>query len=264
MEAIVFERELVRAGKDAYAPDGRRMLDTLLETIPDPTLTHGPMALIPAAQLYVKDVPDLPHPRGADLLQILWCPTPNVEGESGWVFDGHIEIRWRRAEEVTHPRSVPPVPEYAVDPGKVAIPSVVSPERVVEYPPVWALSEDLRQRIGAWDEAQGNFLYRDECSVARGTKVGGWPVSTRAGAHGHRIPMCECGRRLEALVTFATCEWEPATGTRWVPIEDRNAAGAPVPTANRMPTDLQFSGGRSLQIFYCPASWDHSYKRMVF
>lgn len=34
----------------------------------------GPIAMLPVAQLYVRDVPDLSPPEGKDLLQVLWCP----------------------------------------------------------------------------------------------------------------------------------------------------------------------------------------------
>lgn len=41
----------------------------------DPSLLpEGPHPLVPVAQLYARDVPDLPFPEGTDLLQVLWCP----------------------------------------------------------------------------------------------------------------------------------------------------------------------------------------------
>jgi hypothetical protein len=39
----------------------------------DPVAEKGPLAMIPVAQLYARDVPDLPCPDGTDLLQVLWC-----------------------------------------------------------------------------------------------------------------------------------------------------------------------------------------------
>nr|CAJ89509.1 hypothetical protein SAML0523 [Streptomyces ambofaciens ATCC 23877] len=45
----------------------------------------GPIAMLPVAQLYVRDVPDLSPPEGKDLLQVLWCP-----------FD-HLPRTWQRS-----------------------------------------------------------------------------------------------------------------------------------------------------------------------
>lgn len=61
----------------------------------------GPMAMLPVAQLYVRDVPDLSPPEGKDLLQVLWCP-----------FDHPIMPRtllfWRSAAAVTDILDTPP------------------------------------------------------------------------------------------------------------------------------------------------------------
>ena len=63
----------------------------------------GPIAMLPVAQLYVRDVPDLSPPEGKDLLQVLWCP-----------FDHPIMPRtllfWRSAAAVTDILDTPPEP----------------------------------------------------------------------------------------------------------------------------------------------------------
>ncbi|MFE0512263.1 hypothetical protein [Streptomyces sp. NPDC058964] len=35
---------------------------------------NGPVALVPLAQLFARDVPGLMAPEGRDLVQVLWCP----------------------------------------------------------------------------------------------------------------------------------------------------------------------------------------------
>ncbi len=50
----------------------------------DPSLLpEGPHPLVPVAQLYARDVPDLPFPEGTDLLQVLWCPFIDIVDQSG-------------------------------------------------------------------------------------------------------------------------------------------------------------------------------------
>lgn len=63
----------------------------------------GSIAMLPVAQLYVRDVPGLHVPEGADVLQVLWCP-----------FDHPIMPRtalfWRSAAAVTDIPTTPPEP----------------------------------------------------------------------------------------------------------------------------------------------------------
>ncbi|WP_433207977.1 hypothetical protein ACQP1G_22995 [Nocardia sp. CA-107356] len=55
----------------ALTPQEREILDGLDRTV---RLPKGPIAMLPVAQLFVRDVPGLRPPAGADLLQVLWCP----------------------------------------------------------------------------------------------------------------------------------------------------------------------------------------------
>ncbi|WP_232734341.1 hypothetical protein [Kitasatospora sp. CB02891] len=59
------------AGENLLDPAQRDLLDRLQAGHP----AHaGPNPLLPVAQLYLRDVPGLTGPEGADLLQVLWCP----------------------------------------------------------------------------------------------------------------------------------------------------------------------------------------------
>lgn len=59
------------------------------------------MAMLPVAQLYARNVPDLHTPEGTDLLRVLWCP-----------FDHPIMPRtalfWWSAATITDILSTPP------------------------------------------------------------------------------------------------------------------------------------------------------------
>jgi hypothetical protein len=58
----------------------REALRRIVEGIPMP---DGPIAMLPVAQLYVRDVPGLRPPAGADLVQVLWCPFDHDSDSGG-------------------------------------------------------------------------------------------------------------------------------------------------------------------------------------
>jgi hypothetical protein len=68
-----------------------------------------PPPLLGVAQLYRRDVPDLPGPKGPDLLQVLWCPFSGHGGAGDW--DLGMVLRWRRAAEVDLERVLVDQPE---------------------------------------------------------------------------------------------------------------------------------------------------------
>jgi len=128
---------------------------------------------------------------------------------------------------------------------------VLHPEQVTEYQYGGLLSEDLDQRIEAWEEASG-VSYQYELSVANGWKVGGWanwnltdPYSMACG---------DCGQDMDLLLRIDSAEWD-GTGS-WRPLEDVSTAG-PAP---HKPTQVTIGRGYSLWIFTCPASFDHPHK----
>ncbi|ARX84209.1 hypothetical protein SMD44_03647 [Streptomyces alboflavus] len=114
---------------------------------------EGSMAMLPVAQLYVRDVPDLHAPEGADLLQVLWCP-----------FDHPIMPRtalfWRSAATITDVLATPPEPPAVQFDGYLPEPCLLAPEQVVEYPSTMELSKELREQVGDWSlwEAAGAGL----------------------------------------------------------------------------------------------------------
>jgi hypothetical protein len=188
---------------------------------PDP-----PVPLVPVLQLYARDVPDLPFPGDTDVLQVLWCPNNH---DMPWACPFPITV-WRRAAEVTEPPAQPPTTRFDDDgfmQDYVPLPCVLHPEPVLEYPHMWDLSGELRQRVERWNEDHDSAYWRD-LSTAPGTKVGGHP----AWIQDPQWPTCDCGTGMEHLLTIAS---EETTGpTRWLPVGDGNDHAT---TGQRLITD---------------------------
>ena len=135
---------------------------------------------------------------------------------------------WRRAADVTRVLADPPPPvldDQTIRAGKhYPVPCVLYPERVTEYPDLEDLPEDLRERVGEWDEERagedenGDPIagpYYANLSTAPGTKALGWPRWIQY----PRPPDCEgCGQTMTHLATIASQEsenFENGAGTRW-------------------------------------------------
>ncbi|MGI5240061.1 hypothetical protein [Dactylosporangium sp. CA-139066] len=167
--------------------------------------------LIPVAQLRASDVPDLPRPDGADLLQVLWCPFDHED--TAW---GPAPLLvWRREADVTGPLAVAP----PVEPGEeYYVPAAcrVRPQQVVEYPYPDELPPALRDRIQAWSR-EDEHGYTDEYMVP-GWKVGGyatWNVTDLL-----PTPCPACGGPTRLLLTADSCEYDGSDETgRWFPAD---------------------------------------------
>ncbi|MFH8756829.1 hypothetical protein [Streptomyces atroolivaceus] len=182
---------------------------------------EGSIAMLPVAQLYVRDVPDLHAPGGTDLLQVLWCP-----------FDHPIMPRtalfWRSAATVTDILTAPPEPPAMQFDGYLPEPCLLNPEQVTEYPDHLELSKELQEQLGNWsvwqaadtdvDSAYASYpqeFYDLELAGAPGWKVGGWP---RWGATDPTPRLCPaCGSDMDALLTIAT--FEADDDSSWLPNE---------------------------------------------
>ncbi|MFD9881650.1 hypothetical protein ACFWZT_09325 [Streptomyces alboflavus] len=228
----------------------------------------GSMAMLPVAQLYVRDIPDLRAPEGADLLQVLWCP-----------FDHPIMPRtalfWRSAATVTDVLATPPEPPAVQFDGYLPEPCLLAPEQVVEYPSTMELSKELREQVGNWGlwEAAGAGLdssyasypeefYRGALSVAPGWKVGGWPSWGATDPSPRTCP--DCGSDMDALLTIATFEGDRSTST-WFPYENQ---GAEPPTGvghfdPREPTRVQIGSGYKQQLYVCPKAPEHPHTELM-
>ncbi|GAA2093691.1 hypothetical protein GCM10009801_61090 [Streptomyces albiaxialis] len=224
---------------------------------------EGSLAMLPVAQLYARDVPDLPTPDGADLLQVLWCP-----------FDHPIMPRtalfWRSAATVTDVLGTPPEPPATQFDGYLPEPCLLTPEQVTEYPDHLELSAELRERLGEWSVPQADEEDMDprtyyDCvlSTAPGWKVGGWPAWGPTDPAPRPCPACGTG--MEALLTIATFEEGDDKGRSWSPYE---APGTePSPGGGRFgpgrPTEVQIGSGYKQQLYVCPAEPGHPHIELM-
>lgn len=208
----------------------------------------GPTPMVPVVQLYARDIPGLPRPDGADLLQVLWCPFDHED-------DGYLPstiLRWRIAAEVTDPLTDPPRPA-AVEEHYLPQPCVLHPEEVTEYPAALSLPEELAERVEEWEDQEGTE-YQYDLSVAPGCKVGGhapWSFSDP-------FPMScpDCDANVEPLLTIDSSEWDGVTS--WRPVEDAAADHPPFPAPNE-PTMLMIGRGYGLQFYTCVAFPAHQH-----
>jgi len=217
-----------------------------------------PNALLPVAQLYARDIPGLPCPEGADLLQVLWCP---LEHDPEWM--PAATVVWRSSAAVGEALAEPPQPaDVSHHGGYVPEPCVLHPEVVTEYPAPLELDRDLARRIEDWCEREVTgpgphnlhpdefrAFYQHELSVAPGWKVGGWGPWSFRDPGVMRCSVCECVTM--PLLTIASGDLD---GGGWDPVQDRLAG-----------EDIGVQIGRSynMQLYYCPGSFDHPHLEVM-
>ncbi|MGW7069234.1 hypothetical protein ACWGII_10315 [Streptomyces sp. NPDC054855] len=169
--ADIRRRRKVLADAWARAPfsgptaEERELLDALDRRHRIPGIADtDPLPLVALAQLYRRDIPDLPAgPDGCDLLQVFCCP-----------FDAHgpsrygmlLHLHWRRSEDVGEVLAAPPQPQVVGSDGYVPEPCVLHPEQVVTYPFAGLLPEDLCDRILAREEALDEEALDEEAEEA--------------------------------------------------------------------------------------------------
>ncbi|MEU1983637.1 hypothetical protein [Nocardia sp. NPDC019395] len=215
-----------------------------------------PIAMLPVAQLYARDMPSLRPPAGADLLQVLWCPFSH---------DSELTLRtrlfWRASGEITDVLAEQPEPEAVQSEDFVPNACRVHPEPVIEYPkafPAEGMDSALAEALREWDEAQyenaEEVFYSSELSVAPGCKVGGWAPWGRTDPV--TLSCTTCGAPMDPLLTIASEEWD-GTDYSWIPYEDQNAAdGYPDPSE---PTGLMLGDLGKQQLFICSADPAHGH-----
>ncbi|MFD7033540.1 hypothetical protein ACFWAR_36495 [Streptomyces sp. NPDC059917] len=224
----------------------------------------GPPPMIGLAQLYRRDVPDLPAgPDGCDLLQVFWCPF-NAHGPSR--YDVELHLRWRRSWEVAEVLAAPPRPLVVGSDGFLPEPCVLHPEQVVGYPFAGLLPERLCARLDAWEEARvqevdrsadGNAAepvgYQYDLSIPPGWRVGGFASWHATDPYPVDCPTCRTPMRL--LLTVDSSEWDGGSAS-WRPLEDRD-----LPTHRyATPTGVTVGGFGELNVFACPADPDHPHR----
>jgi hypothetical protein len=202
--------------------------------------------LIPALQLYVRDVPELPHPAGADLLQILWCPV-----EEDHAFMDQPVLRWRDSASVTERLDFMPAAHPEAWTGLIPRPCTIDPEVVIDYPYEDApgeLYERFKEAADGW--RMWNLL------IVLGCKVGGYPSWVQP----PEWPTCPaCHQQMNHLLTLIGDEG----GRNWIPFEEWSTAGydggiqeaaathTEAAEANRHPLGMTFGDNGGFYVFYC-------------
>ncbi|MFE0207984.1 hypothetical protein [Streptomyces sp. NPDC058985] len=264
-EDVRVQRRISEAAASGYTPEERAVLDRISAGRPWP---EGPVAMLPVAQLYVRDVPLLRPPgrADADLLQVLWCPFDHPSHP-------RTALYWRSAAEVTDVLGSPPEPPAVQSSDYVPQPCLLAPEEVTEYPHFLELDKESQGRLADWSRWEAatdavdsaysvapQEFYINQLSVSPGWKAGGW---SRWGVTEPVPRTCSaCGTGMDPLLTIASTEWNKGTRS-WAPKGDRARDPLPpgVPPANY--TRVVVAGGYALQLHVCPVSADHPHLELV-
>lgn len=243
----------------------RRLLERLgQEHRAEEAAANGPLPLIGLAQLYRKDVPDLPAgPDDCDLLQLFWCPF-DAHGPSGHGM--LLDLRWRRSWEVAEAVTAPPQPQVVGFEGYVPEPCVLFPEQVATYPFAGLLPEDLCARIDAWEEALEEEAeqsteddaappasYQYDVSIPPGWRVGGFASWHTTDPFPMNCPTCATPMRL--LMTIDSSEWDGGSGS-WKPLEEPDLPAHLLAS----PTEVVVGRWGELNVFACPEDPSHPHR----
>ncbi|MFI6875454.1 non-ribosomal peptide synthetase [Streptomyces sp. NPDC050400] len=240
---------------------------------PKPSLRpyDGSIALLPLAQLYTRDIPDLRTPAGTDLLQVLWCPFDHPPKS----YMPKTVLFWRSAAEVTDILTGPPEPPAVQYQGYLPEPCLLLPEQITEYPHPSELSPDILSMLDDWGswQAAGDVVdsryasypaqfYGINLSVAPGWQVGGLP------SWGLTDPIPQscltCDTEMPPLLTIPSHEWG-SSDRSWIPYELQEPViptrgGEPRP---EQPAAIQIGRGYKQQLYICPASPEHPHTELM-
>ncbi|WP_344570963.1 hypothetical protein [Kitasatospora viridis] len=245
----------------------------------------GPLPMIGLAQLYRRDVPDLPAgPDDCDLLQLFWCPF-DAHGPSR--YDLELHVRWRRSDEVGPLLAAPPQPLVVGHDGFLPEPCELHPEQVVTYPFAGLLPEELCGRIDAWEEALEEEAeqsaeadahtdtytdtgmdmdtdmdtdateaigYQYDLSIPPGWRVGGF--ASWHSTDPSPMDCRSCGTPMHLLLTIDSSEWDGGSGS-WTPLEDQ---GRPAHHQCATPTEVIVGRAGELNLFACPTDPTHPHR----
>ncbi|MEV4628572.1 hypothetical protein AB0J90_20110 [Micromonospora sp. NPDC049523] len=229
--------DLVGAGFTGWGShDGGPTVGYRYVSRPHPT----PHPMLPVAQLRARDIPDLPRPGGADLLQVLWCP---YEHQQEGLWGPTVRLHWRRESKLTEILAEPPTSEIGNEVYRPR-PCRLHPEQVVEYPFPQELPDDLRKRV---DAAGGDYV---GTFMMPGWKVGGYAKWSLTGPRDTACPNCAGPTTLTLVVDSK--EYDGGTRDRWRPVEEQHLEWAdPRRFESQEPTGVQVGRWGSLRVFVC-------------
>jgi hypothetical protein len=205
-----------------------------------PICSKHEVSFVSLIQIVKSQTPEFLFKPGTDLFQIIWCP--HTHEECGYLPDHRIY--WRNLSALCDELAKTPAPRLNpayldTDAGQyVASQCRFYPEKVIEYPAIEELPDDIRERIESWDIsripgiaelmsgwrgvqafAPGEWLYISELSTASGTKLAGYPDWIQYPEY----PTCSCGNQMEHLLSISSLETVIGEeGNRWIPSEERH------------------------------------------
>ncbi|HEY1065961.1 MAG TPA: hypothetical protein VGE52_07620 [Pirellulales bacterium] len=182
-------------------------------SVPD-DLGSTAVPLAPVLQLRAEDFPEVRFYPGTDLFQLLWCPLDH----DAPIFVAKPHVYWRDSKVIAASLDAIPSSPYA-DPAYLLAECELNPERVTEPPPLRdvprGLLDQLRDLCEEDEDDEDLELYQTQLSVCPATKVGGYPPWLQE----PNTPQCQCGRRMEHLLTLSGSEFDGENYVRWCPDE---------------------------------------------
>jgi hypothetical protein len=148
------DKEIAELVGPGYAGFGRRGDEPYHGERYVPRLHERPKPLVALCQLRAADIPDLPRPGGADLLQVLWCP---YDHDQQRLWGPTVRLFWRREAQVSDVLAEAPRGEVGKD-GYLPRPCRLHPEQVIEYPCFDELPRSLCEQVDAWRAGDLSYL----------------------------------------------------------------------------------------------------------
>ncbi|PNE42936.1 hypothetical protein AOB60_04190 [Streptomyces noursei] len=158
-------------------------------------------AMVPVAQIFRRDAPGPWWPADFDLLQILWCPNEHWDPPAQQAdISPVVEMRWRRAAEVTNRLTTPPSPSRYDEDGYLPQACTFTARHLTDFPYREELPADLRPQLEELVRATGDGS--DVITRVAGWKLGGWP--TWHLTYPAVFACGDCGTDLTLLFTMAS------------------------------------------------------------
>ncbi|WP_128434088.1 hypothetical protein [Streptomyces cyaneus] len=207
-----------------------------------------PRPMESVAQFFRRDFPEIPYPAGCDLLQVYWCPNDHYMEYADSDYEGPaVSLEW--LDSVNAAEGARENPFHRVQPCNESYdlrPCRITPERVIEFPWMEELPDDIARRLVTVDQERG-LRYQYALSVAYGWKIGGWPSWHATDKRNLSCPDCEGG--VELLLKADSSEWDGASD-RWWPLEDRELDQQALKVAYS-PTGAEVGRFGELRVFVC-------------
>ncbi len=257
-------RDRFRSGRELTSEE-REFLDSRRRE--SEVVVEQPVPLLPLLQVFARDVPWLEWPAGRDVLQVLMCPMDHLDepdfdlpGVSVWDHGmaPPTVVRWRSTDSVGAV-GAHPMPSMVQFDHYYPEPCVLFPERLVEYPHLWELPEDLAEAVEEWEEISG-YDYRSQLSNVPGWVLGGWP-EPGATDPPDEMACTECGGEMRPLLRISRMEWD-VEGVSWCPIEefDRDPADR---EETKEPTGVMYGADGTLHLYRCWENGEHPLQQMA-